>query len=78
MTHTTELETVLHELRQLEPLVYAANDGAVRSHFERLLAACTTGRLCWPRWSSASSSPGRKPGTRSTMPCARSKPTTFC
>lgn len=38
MTHTTELETVLHELRQLEPLIYAANDGAMRSHFERLLA----------------------------------------
>ena len=32
------IEAVLDELRQLEPLIYAANDGAVRNHFERLLA----------------------------------------
>ena len=32
------LESVLHELQQLEPLIYAANDGQPRAYFERLLA----------------------------------------
>jgi hypothetical protein len=32
------LESVLHELQQFEPLIYAANDGQPRAYFERLLA----------------------------------------
>ena len=32
------LAPVLQELRQLEPLIYAANDGKTRAHFEALLA----------------------------------------
>lgn len=34
----TQLAPLLLELRQLEPLIYAANDGHERAHFERLLA----------------------------------------
>lgn len=33
-----ELAPLIEELARLEPLIYAANDGAGREHFERLLA----------------------------------------
>lgn len=38
-TTDPELAPILAELKQLEPLIYAANDGATRAHFENLLIA---------------------------------------
>lgn len=33
------MESILEELKQLEPLIYAANDGKTRAYFESLLLA---------------------------------------
>ncbi|MDO5674973.1 MAG: DUF4440 domain-containing protein [bacterium] len=33
------MESILEELTQLEPLIYAANDGKTRAYFENLLIA---------------------------------------
>lgn len=35
----SELKPVLVELKPFEPLIYAANDGKARAHFENLLVS---------------------------------------
>lgn len=38
-TTSPELASILEQLKQLEPLIYSANDGKARAHFENLLVS---------------------------------------